>query len=109
MCGEKPDGTVTETSSTNKMEVIFFSDFSHVDRGFEAEFEAVDASDRKRLSRGQLTTCRNQASDILSSTACPKKFQCNNQRCIKPELKCDGYNDCGDMSDELKCSECCSH
>lgn len=53
MCGEQPDGTVTETSSTNKMEVIFVSDFSHVDRGFDAEFEAVDASNRKRLSRGR--------------------------------------------------------
>lgn len=55
VCGEKPDGTVTETSSSNTMEVIFFSDFSHVDRGFEAEFQAVDASDRKRLSSGLLT------------------------------------------------------
>lgn len=45
---------------------------------------------------------------MLSSTACAGKFQCKNQRCIKPELKCDGWNDCGDMSDEVGCSECCS-
>lgn len=52
VCGEKPDGAVTETSSTNTMDVVFFSDFSLVDRGFEAEFKAVDASNRKSLSSG---------------------------------------------------------
>lgn len=47
LCGEKPDGTVTETSNTNTMSVEFFSDASYVDRGFDAEFEAIDAKDRK--------------------------------------------------------------
>ncbi|XP_020504838.2 ST14 transmembrane serine protease matriptase a [Labrus bergylta] len=79
-CGEQPDGTVTETSVTNKMEVRFRSDSSYVDRGFDAEFEAVDVTD-----------------------PCPKQFQCRNQRCVKLDLKCDGWNDCGDMSDELNC------
>ncbi|KAE8295025.1 Suppressor of tumorigenicity 14 protein-like protein [Larimichthys crocea] len=80
VCGEQPDGTVTETSKTNKMEVVFYSDSSYVDRGFEAEYEAIDMKD-----------------------PCPKQFQCNNQRCIKTTLRCDGWNDCGDMSDELNC------
>lgn len=47
VCGEQPDGTVTETSKTNKMEVVFYSDSSYVDRGFEAEYEAIDMKDRK--------------------------------------------------------------
>uniref|UniRef100_A0A8C2Z469 ST14 transmembrane serine protease matriptase a n=1 Tax=Cyclopterus lumpus TaxID=8103 RepID=A0A8C2Z469_CYCLU len=79
-CGEKPDGTVTETSNTNTMSVVFFSDASYVDRGFDASYEAIDVKD-----------------------PCPKEFQCRNQRCVKLALKCDGWNDCGDMSDELNC------
>ncbi|XP_070761592.1 ST14 transmembrane serine protease matriptase a [Enoplosus armatus] len=80
LCGEEPDGTVTETSNSNTMSVMFFSDASYVDRGFDAVFEAIDIKD-----------------------PCPKQFQCRNKRCIKTELKCDGWNDCGDMSDELNC------
>uniref|UniRef100_A0A667XAX5 Suppressor of tumorigenicity 14 protein homolog n=1 Tax=Myripristis murdjan TaxID=586833 RepID=A0A667XAX5_9TELE len=80
VCGEKPDGTVTQTSSTNQMIVAFRSDESYVDRGFTAVFEAVDNND-----------------------PCPKQFQCKNTRCIKSALRCDGWNDCGDMSDEMNC------
>lgn len=47
VCGEKTDGTVTETSSDNKMSVKFYSDASYVDRGFTAEYEAIDVKDRK--------------------------------------------------------------
>uniref|UniRef100_A0AAX7VL81 Matriptase n=1 Tax=Astatotilapia calliptera TaxID=8154 RepID=A0AAX7VL81_ASTCA len=57
-------------------------------------------------------------------TACPDKFQCRNNNCIKPALRCDGWNDfvicrngfckpkfwkcdgvndCGDNTDELDC------
>uniref|UniRef100_A0AAQ5Y5E1 Suppressor of tumorigenicity 14 protein homolog n=1 Tax=Amphiprion ocellaris TaxID=80972 RepID=A0AAQ5Y5E1_AMPOC len=79
-CGEEPEGTVTATSNDNKMNVMFYSDASYVDRGFDAQFEAIDVKD-----------------------PCPKQFQCRNQRCIRNELKCDGWNDCGDMSDELNC------
>ncbi|XP_068601317.1 ST14 transmembrane serine protease matriptase a [Brachionichthys hirsutus] len=79
-CGEQPDGTVSETSNSNTMSVTFYSDSSYVDRGFSAEFEAIDKKD-----------------------PCPQKFTCKNQRCIKSALACDGWDDCGDMSDELNC------
>ncbi|XP_031142871.1 ST14 transmembrane serine protease matriptase a isoform X2 [Sander lucioperca] len=81
LCGENPDAIVTETSNSNTMSVVFFSDASYVDRGFSASYMAIDATD-----------------------PCPDKFQCRNQRCIKSELRCDGWNDCGDMSDELTCT-----
>ncbi|KAM3875577.1 LOW QUALITY PROTEIN: ST14 transmembrane serine protease matriptase a [Diretmus argenteus] len=80
VCGEKPSGTVTETSDTNRMMVTFYSDASYVDRGFSAVFEAIDSND-----------------------PCPKQFQCKDKRCIRSELTCDGWNDCGDLSDELNC------
>ncbi|XP_069390707.1 ST14 transmembrane serine protease matriptase a [Paralichthys olivaceus] len=80
LCGEHPDGTVTETSKTNTMSVVFFSDASYVDRGFNATYETIDVKD-----------------------PCPKQFMCSNQRCVKTDLRCDGWNDCGDMSDELNC------
>ncbi|CAB1452853.1 unnamed protein product [Pleuronectes platessa] len=82
LCGEHPDGTLTQTSRSNPMTVVFSSDASYVDRGFNATYQVIDSKD-----------------------PCPKQFQCSNQRCIKTELRCDGWNDCGDMSDELKC-EC---
>lgn len=42
---------------------------------------------------------------ILSPTACPNQFQCKNQQCIRKELQCDGWSDCGDLSDEINCSK----
>ncbi|KAG9348380.1 hypothetical protein JZ751_002115 [Albula glossodonta] len=77
-CGDKE--SVTVTSRDNQMKVVFYSDKSCVDRGFSAQYEAVDPSD-----------------------PCPGKFQCANTRCINSGLKCDGWNDCGDNSDERNC------
>ncbi|XP_030601164.1 ST14 transmembrane serine protease matriptase a [Archocentrus centrarchus] len=82
LCGDKLDKSQqTETSNTNSMTVVFSSDKSRVDRGFSAEYEAIDVQN-----------------------PCPQKFQCRNSNCIKSELRCDGWNDCGDMSDEQDCN-----
>ena len=32
-----------------------------------------------------------------------EEFECNNLFCVKLTTRCDGDNDCGDMSDELNC------
>ncbi|XP_034553462.1 suppressor of tumorigenicity 14 protein [Notolabrus celidotus] len=77
-CGEL--SSLSLTSTTNVLEVKFHSDESHTDKGFNAEYRAYDPSN-----------------------PCPNKFACASGICITKELQCDGWNDCGDMSDEMKC------
>ncbi|XP_069393413.1 suppressor of tumorigenicity 14 protein homolog [Paralichthys olivaceus] len=77
-CGET--SYLALTSSSNIMEVHFHSDESYTDKGFSAEYSAYDPAN-----------------------PCPDKFTCNTGMCIRKELKCDGWNDCGDLSDEQKC------
>ncbi|XP_037309693.2 suppressor of tumorigenicity 14 protein homolog [Pungitius pungitius] len=77
-CGER--STLALTSTNNILDVIFHSDESFADKGFEALYSAYDPAD-----------------------PCPNKFACATGICIKKELQCDGWNDCGDLSDEIKC------
>ncbi|XP_006901796.1 PREDICTED: suppressor of tumorigenicity 14 protein [Elephantulus edwardii] len=77
-CGEKPQFVVTSNSS--KMTVRFHSDHSYTDTGFLAEYLSYDSRD-----------------------PCPGMFTCNTGRCIRKALRCDGWADCADYSDELNC------
>ena len=44
-------------------------------------------------------------STFLEFEACPPgEFQCNNGRCMDIRRKCNGYDECGDGSDEANCS-----
>jgi len=43
-----------------------------------------------------------------TESCCPKdKFECDNGRCISPCQVCNGFNNCGDMSDECNCQGRC--
>ncbi|XP_074538629.1 suppressor of tumorigenicity 14 protein homolog [Halichoeres trimaculatus] len=79
LCGSQPKNNVI-TSRSNEMTVKFRSDSTFVDQGFVAEYEA-----------------------FVPTNPCPGRFQCSNNLCLNKTLQCDGWNDCGDSSDEDGC------
>lgn len=78
-CGDEK--MLVVSSQTNEMTIRFHSDATYVDRGFAARYEAFEPSN-----------------------PCPSQFHCANDRCVSEKLRCDGWNDCGDSSDELACT-----
>ncbi|XP_028838745.1 ST14 transmembrane serine protease matriptase b [Denticeps clupeoides] len=79
ICGTRHSNKVF-TSLTNHMTVKFTSDRSLVDQGFSAQFEAFEPNN-----------------------PCPGRFWCSNNLCIESALRCDGWVDCEDSSDEINC------
>uniref|UniRef100_A0A3P8VDY0 ST14 transmembrane serine protease matriptase n=1 Tax=Cynoglossus semilaevis TaxID=244447 RepID=A0A3P8VDY0_CYNSE len=77
-CGEM--SSLSLTSSTNAVDLTFHSDESYTDKGFSVQYSAFDPTN-----------------------PCPDMFACASGICIGKEMACDGWNDCGDMSDEMDC------
>lgn len=115
LCGSKPEKLVV-TSRSNTMTITFKSDASYVDQGFYAEYKAFVPTNRNarfdlRFTPVKFSTLLQQAclsNNVLLSgwAACPGSFQCSNDLCINQTLQCDGWDDCGDHSDEDDCREC---
>ncbi|RVE71212.1 hypothetical protein OJAV_G00072380 [Oryzias javanicus] len=78
-CGSKLKSEFVIVKSS-KATVTFHSDSSYVDQGFLIRYEAFYPSD-----------------------PCPEQFRCTSNLCINTTLQCDGWNDCGDNSDEVSC------
>ncbi|XP_075046656.1 suppressor of tumorigenicity 14 protein [Mixophyes fleayi] len=77
-CGEKSSFVVSNNSS--KIVVKFRSDQSYTDTGFMARYVSYEPKN-----------------------PCPDQYTCKSGRCIDQEKRCDGWNDCGDSSDETAC------
>ncbi|KAG9482148.1 hypothetical protein GDO78_011047 [Eleutherodactylus coqui] len=78
-CGERSPFVVSSNSS--RIMVKFHSDESYTDTGFMAEYVSYEPKN-----------------------PCPDQFTCKSGRCIDLARKCDGWNDCGDSSDEASCN-----
>nr|DBA16642.1 TPA: hypothetical protein GDO54_004016 [Pyxicephalus adspersus] len=77
-CGERSPFVVSNNSS--KIMVKFRSDQSYTDTGFTAQYLSYEPQN-----------------------PCPDQFTCKSGRCIDKTRRCDGWNDCGDSSDEAMC------
>ena len=40
---------------------------------------------------------------IFIGTCGTNQFKCDNQKCVDIDSQCNGYDDCGDNSDEKNC------
>jgi hypothetical protein len=54
-----------------------------------------------------MVDCNTDYTDELGCPCDASDFVCANAVCVPASYACDGYNDCGDYSDEADCSSSC--
>eukprot|EP00105_Crassostrea_gigas_P009045 XP_011423834.1 PREDICTED: regenerating islet-derived protein 3-beta-like [Crassostrea gigas] len=78
---------------------------------FIEENKCVSTRKDKYDNHWTVTNCRKKLPFVCKLMGAPKPHDiifCGNGGYIHKNWKCDGQNDCGDMSDEIDCSSSCS-
>ncbi|XP_065921906.1 CUB and sushi domain-containing protein 3 [Magallana gigas] len=78
---------------------------------FLEENKCVSTLKDKYDNHWTITNCRKKLPFVCKLMGAPKPHDvifCGNGGYIHKNWKCDGQNDCGDMSDEIDCSSSCS-
>eukprot|EP00105_Crassostrea_gigas_P030833 XP_011453294.1 PREDICTED: uncharacterized protein LOC105346438 isoform X1 [Crassostrea gigas] len=78
---------------------------------FIKENKCVSTLKDKYDNHWTVTNCRKKLPFVCKLMGAPKPHDvifCGNGGFIHKKWKCDGHNDCGDMSDEIDCSSSCS-
>ena len=61
-------------------------------------------TDAAEVRKGFASRTRTQCMmDFIAGNCSFAFFECNNTNCVSSSLVCDGYNNCGDNSDESSC------
>ncbi|KAG1655606.1 Fibropellin-1 [Nymphon striatum] len=67
-------------------------------------------TDGSHSQKWTLNTCEILLPFMCNVEACPKgSFHCGNGKCVNTMFQCDGQDDCGDGSDEIRCPALCNY